>query len=80
MRPRDFTGDYYICDLATDLTHDRRRIVSRLKKVRFLSGPIVVERAATFTDYREFATRFIHYFQIQDLQRAPQGGGHDQQS
>ena len=59
-----YGGDYYICDLATDLTHDRRRIASRLKKVRFLSGPIVVERAATFTDYREFATRFIHYFQI----------------
>ena len=57
-----YGGDYYICDLATDLTHDRRRIASRLKKVRFLSGPIVVERAATFTDDREFATRFIHYF------------------
>lgn len=57
-------GDYYIADLETYLTRDRKRILARLKKARVQSRPIVVERTAAFTDYSEFATRFIHYVQI----------------
>lgn len=59
-----YGGDYYVSDLDIGLTHDRKRIVARLKKVNSRSRSLVVEREATFVDYTEFDTRFIHYFQI----------------